>query len=470
MDESLLVEVFVRTGAGKGELATGYPVAKNRVITARHTVFPPGKNVDCIELRWYYQNGEFKETVVLESPPACIAWDGGEKFDVVLLDCQLPVTETGRLSREKPSRDMLWQGIGFAKAGEQGKLRPPTKMWGTMADAKGPGDFVLGVESPPAQAEYWKGASGSPVFVNGEIIGIIESYPENFGATRLKATPIWKLLEIPKFYQSLGEEYAQKEWLQTEIVSLLKQHDNYCKYLAERLELDRNQPDVLANILLSSASDAFEKVNKIFREAVKDQDKQRLEWMRTLLGTILPARLDASLIESLRQQKHSGCLMVSLEIATIYAAETAMAGSERRATQFCVTSDQNNITNKRLKAILAIDNPPEVGIDDSGDRFVQALQEQLIDISAVRKSLVPNQAIDYDELLGTAADELQYLANQENRTYYFMYALPDEQRCQKNIAKIKSRFPSLIFIHLIGKNLQQENRDFRPLRKLWGVD
>lgn len=62
MNKDLLVEIFVDVGdaAGDGYIATGYPVANNRIITAHHALYPEGKIPKSIEVRWHHQSGELK--------------------------------------------------------------------------------------------------------------------------------------------------------------------------------------------------------------------------------------------------------------------------------------------------------------------------------------------------------------------------------------------------------------------------
>ena len=56
MDKNLLVEIFVPTqgsGGKRGEFASGYPVAPDLILTARHALNPPDRDLDHpIEMRW----------------------------------------------------------------------------------------------------------------------------------------------------------------------------------------------------------------------------------------------------------------------------------------------------------------------------------------------------------------------------------------------------------------------------------
>ena len=230
-----IVAVFVDIGGQEGELATGYPVAPNLVMTARHTLFPVDAKVHGIELRW--QGGDW---IPLDLT-TCIVWQD-EAIDVVLLRCEYPMQEFGRLSRRKPVLGMQWESRGFAKVGKRGQKYPPTQLWGKMPSAVDSPTFVVGIDATTQLPDGWKGASGSPVFDDrGEIIGVIESCPENFHVSRLNVTAVYKLLEIPEFRALVQPEqaanpfgdamriddlsrYFRREWLLYEVFDALRKN------------------------------------------------------------------------------------------------------------------------------------------------------------------------------------------------------------------------------------------------------
>ncbi|MCP4702438.1 MAG: hypothetical protein GY862_37100 [Gammaproteobacteria bacterium] len=480
MNKNLLVEIFADVGGGEGHIATGYPVAKERIITARHAIFPENRKPRAIELRWHHLEGAAKEWLALD-PEECIVWDGGDGFDVAVIRAPFPadVKEWGRLSSErKPEDNMNWTSEGFARAGKkQDGTRKPVGMLGDVfAMADNAGRFELGVQYPVKQDADWQGASGSPVFVDNEIIGIIESCPKNFNAARLHAVPVWKLLEQESFRRALGieeEERERKARACDELRRILKRAEKEARDLAGRLGLDWNQPHAIADALLSSNPASFTSLNRIFVEIAKSGNEPLVQLVRELLAVILPVRLEPGIIRSIRsQQSDIQCITVSMPVATLTGAEMAMAGADKRAAEFHIIGDRHNPAAKSLKALLAVDLPPETGIDSDGAQFMQAFQEDLIRKTAVRKDLALNQRIPYEELIKAAADELRLLAEEDHRTHYFIYALPYEnkERYAQLIEKLKKNFSSVVFVNLIGRELTRERRDYRPLRKIWGME
>ena len=81
-----IVEVFVPIQSdegNKGKIVTGYPVARNRILTVRHAVFPKDADRDesrPIVIRWHYPNAVKQWQQIRE-----VAWES-EAWDLALLD------------------------------------------------------------------------------------------------------------------------------------------------------------------------------------------------------------------------------------------------------------------------------------------------------------------------------------------------------------------------------------------------
>jgi hypothetical protein len=196
----LLIQIFVPTTDpdGKGSIGTGYPVAPGRILTARHVLFPENRVGDNLgEVRWYHQNGEHRKWRRISA----IVWED-EEADVAVIECDFPVAinRFGSLTRSQPKTDARWESEGFARAGRKDDGgNPPVPLKGAAYSMGGHGVFHLGVDDPAYEPSLWKGASGSPVFVDEHIIGVIVSSPQNFNAGRFAAMPTWKLLQNRDF-------------------------------------------------------------------------------------------------------------------------------------------------------------------------------------------------------------------------------------------------------------------------------
>jgi hypothetical protein len=84
MDKNWLVQIFVPTTdpEGKGSVGTGYPVARERILTARHVVFHENRDDSKpIEARWYHLDESQREWRTVSK----IIWDS-KKEEVAVIE------------------------------------------------------------------------------------------------------------------------------------------------------------------------------------------------------------------------------------------------------------------------------------------------------------------------------------------------------------------------------------------------
>jgi hypothetical protein len=203
MDENLLVRIVVPTVDGKTRLGTGYPVARDRILTARHVVTPSDRDANQpIQIHWQTAAG-----VLSPSTTAHVHWQGGPDLDAAILETIFPKTVNtwGVLSEQKPASDSRWTSSGFARAGRTPAERKVIGMTGqVLAVRENQARLELGVEYPPEQREAWQGASGSPVFIEGRICGVVAVCEEDFHGNRLEATAVCRLLQLREFRAAIG--------------------------------------------------------------------------------------------------------------------------------------------------------------------------------------------------------------------------------------------------------------------------
>ncbi|MDM8548258.1 hypothetical protein QUF61_17340 [Candidatus Venteria ishoeyi] len=454
--KNLLVEIFVDVG-GEGYIATAYPVAFNRVITVHHALYPDGKQPVSIELRWHHQKGKTRDWQALELAD-CIVWENKE-LDVALLRCEFPVKGSARLSHKKPAGNEHWQSEGFPAAGERDdNLREAVGLQGKTYQAAETQDwFELGVDNPVKQAKLWEGASGSPVFVDNEIIGIITSFQKPFGGNRFKATPAWKLLDIPEFRQKLCEEIDEDQereqrwqWALEEITTLLEEqgaNSPLLKQLRDRLDFDielDTEPQHISERLLDDCalSERLDLLNELRVRFQKQKDDSGVACIRSLLNILLPALFGHRLIALLRNQKDSLThLAFTAEIATETAAEIIMAGGDDRAVKFEMLEQENELPRGKFNHDNEL--PPEGGFrNKTKDSYIRDFQAHII------KTFAPGRISD------SAALRIRQLATRSygKQTQYCTYKIPDKEADKKHftelIAEIQTKYPYLVFINL----------------------
>jgi hypothetical protein len=478
VDKNILVEIFVSTGEDEGEIATGYPVAKNRILTARHALYPDGPEPHRIEVRWHHLTGAVRQW----QPARIVEWEGGDEFDVALIECEFPeeVDHWGMLSEEKPSDTMHWCSEGFARAGKRddGERRPVGMQGKVFSMADNATEFEAGDDYAVNHDKQWSGASGSPVFVGDKIIGVIVSCPENFDARRLRATPLWRLLQRPGFCKAIGYDERKERlgWARGEIVSILSGSTAICEELANRLEsvdgVTQHRDDHLADWLLKLTLKRFLRVTKQVKSALfKKSEKLAVDGIRKIVNVVLPAVFNHGIVEWVRTCKSElNYATVSVPVATRTVAEIIMAGVDSRAARFRSLSPGETLP----EGIFNIPTPPEGGIDEAGDRFENAFHKQIIDKFVGTE--IKSEKRDKQTLIGLAADELEYLSKDESRTHYFIYSLPADvsarQICESRIRDLKRCYRSLVFLNLSddGNLLRQEYQQYRPLHDILLAD
>ena len=187
MIKDLIISIFTPTKGEIGAIGTGYPIAENLILTSRHVVHPEQCDDEySIWLLWHYYADEGIENKGwIEVSSADIVWEGKGALDAALVRCPRPEKAQGKgwgmIADKKPPFDKSWQSTGFPRATRYENECDPDEVSGTTEFMAAQADyFVLNVTSSPKDSAMWKGASGMPVFVHDEILGVVRSVPKNF--------------------------------------------------------------------------------------------------------------------------------------------------------------------------------------------------------------------------------------------------------------------------------------------------
>jgi len=211
MANDLFVQLFAPTRGNRGHIGTAYPVAKNVLLTAAHVIKDldndalRSSSIDRVEARWWKRKDD--------APRFCqeILWDGTEcGHDVMLLKCDFPVPFRDRwrsIEYCEPRAHQKFETQGFARAEKRAEAltRRLLAIQGKTCEMTvGAIDFdVIVTAGAPAEVEGWKGASGSPVFVDNRIVGVIGRAPGDYNAQRLRCAPLCLCLEHDDFKKHL---------------------------------------------------------------------------------------------------------------------------------------------------------------------------------------------------------------------------------------------------------------------------
>ena len=422
MDKNLLVQIVVPVGDKGWEIGTGYPVAKDRILTARHVLFPKNRNkTRKIEIRWFHLSGPAKKWDPIDD--SCIIEESYNDLDVAIINHPFPeqVDNWGILSEDKPSDHVDWVSQGFASAGKlEGDVQEPVDLKGntySMADTQT--SFKLGVDDKVQEEKQWKGASGSPVFVNGVILGVIISCPPNFDGNRFRATPTWKLLEQDGFRKAIGydERNDTLKNVKSRLEMVLAISDKAQKELSEQMGSTVSGGNIgvktLAEELLHAPLERLLKACKASANKMcAEGEKQALFVIREVINEMLPVMFGEGVIERVKAYKAAAnATLISLPINTHTAAEVIMSGFDKRKTSF-----KELLPNFILpEGKYALPLLPEGGNNSKQAQYEKDFHQQMR-LFAGEELLQQSTAADESRIIKAAAQELEYLSTQDAKT------------------------------------------------------
>jgi len=425
MNKDMLVEIFVSFGTEEGKIATGYPVAPNRILTARHSLHPEGSDVaGNIEVRWHYLH----KNKLRAEYNWCLAniVDCGldDALDVALLEYQFPegVDSDCRLESDNPEKELDWESEGFARAGKREGDRPAIPLGGKAYSVANYSDWLVLTERGKAsKEELWCGVSGSPVFmVNSRtIIGVTTECPKNYDAARLNAIPTWKLLQCEGFRNEIGYDIheKQKERTRKNIENILSKSAKASKRLSDRLT-DKsdgaNLPTILINLPVVKL---LELCHGAITELLECDEPNAAFIVQQLVYLLTPIIFDQKIINVVRSKSPHGICRVS--VATTTVAEIIMAGMDERSVDFMPHDNPRDdlIGKNNLHSQL------NCGID-GGKLKAEEVTSHLIEKYAGLSEQTKAQIIGREKLIQDAADELELISKYESRTLYYIYILP----------------------------------------------
>ncbi len=343
-DLKRVVRVSDKTGTKGG---TGYLLGQDRVLTARHVL--RGLESPVVT----YEHRESR----LQTPVLGDAWQSPGNLDIAVLriNTELAIGNQ-RLSGDALPTDAAWRSRGWAVAGKalRGKtlLDSMTALAGiAFSFEAGQEKLELSVEAPPDGTEWWKGASGAPVFCDTRLVGVVRGGVEVFKGGRLLATPLAAVWDLPGFPEAVGYggdedelRQARRRKLVIDLAERLDRSSKAARAIAdERAEWREVQEDPgrgnkeFAEVLC--ASKPWWEVLKAFESAhTKLLEEKPQEWQRAtqvileILERVLPEIYGSTELDVVAG--FEGGQLVDLPIETETLAELAMAALDGRPLSF----------------------------------------------------------------------------------------------------------------------------------------
>ncbi len=476
MDKNLLVQVVVGTGEGnRVRCGTAYPIAPGRLITAAHVI--EDATPEKIDVSWYHQPAEDRGW----KPCISIAWDGRPKFDVMLLQVDCPEALKNRfgvLTQTPPKTHSRWESEGFPLIGKRSDNWLPIPMKGAVYSIGNQSAlFQLDVDDPPTRQGGWRGASGSPVFVDGAILGVIVTCPEDFANGRLEAVPVSRLLADTRFRAAAQlSEDEQRKALVDEAVCLLAESVEAFEELAPRVGLSglangpgpsRNAIEALLDLrspppilkVLVHAMDALD----------RDDKKSAADVLESVAYYLIPAALTDAHVSQMNIIIDATSGSFEFRAKTKTFVEIAMARINGRQTKFRPVADAQDTPSGRL----CLTNPPESGMDASNECFIHDFVAELAGM--IGRDLVDSDPAKTVEAINV---ELETQFEDDGWQYYYVFEFPQNEqgrhRRQQVATRLDDMFPLVAFIGLHSGASQEEQRTvtrlMRILRRAAGIE
>ncbi|WAU78294.1 serine protease (plasmid) [Streptomyces sp. Qhu-G9] len=210
MDERRLADVRC-DGRGRRKAGSGYLVAPQLVLTARHVLVDEAGEVwPRITVRvGHPQSGSVYRR------KASVCWTGSDDLDVALLRLDAPVHVPGTVRWGRPvgSDALPYAGLGYplqtrATDGHR-RVEHLRGMLSPLAGGEGRHDLhTLDQDAAPRlrtdQRQAWGGVSGAAVFCQGHLVGVVLQDDEEHENRRLHALPVRKFATDSAFVELLN--------------------------------------------------------------------------------------------------------------------------------------------------------------------------------------------------------------------------------------------------------------------------
>lgn len=475
----LLIEVHVTAGKRSAHL-TGYPIAPDRIVTARHgLLLDEAGSERTIEVRWPAPAAQARDW-----RPATLEKDFPD-FDVAVLSCPFPATLPRPLPllREQPLQAGLrWSGDGFAAAAD--RERPPDDpgppltgrhpFGGTLyPGGTGEARCQVGVDHPCDDSRYYAGASGMPVIVEHRIAGVVIERDLK-AKTLLHAISIPALLADEDFKKAIGYDQglARRADAVRTIAGQLagSRLKGICERLHEQLveqgvDCPSAAPATVAEALLRID---LRLVWEAFYAALQQAGTAGPLWrhgIAEIVGELLPVSYDPGAVTGIdRCQDEADAWCIELPAGCTTAGEIIMAGLRARPARFRPIAAPHALPQPRD----LLPAPPDGGFDGDGAGFAADVETDLANLLAAgnhaaveawlgrrfrpgQEAQVRNDT-DREALRRMVARELREQAKRERRFYYVLLKpIGDATRGQARpaVQTLKGHYPELDFAVLV---------------------
>ncbi len=337
--------------------ATGFAVKEDRILTCAHVL----KGASNVKVRFI----DASRTEWLDAKPL---WSGEattdrqtspDKIDAAVLavDAERVKALIGSnlesvLAYSTPLDRDEWCSRGMLRGSEikDAAKRPISEaidFGGKLYCPDGRGVMTLDADCSPADPHDWQGGSGSPVFANDRLVGVLSSWPSAWAGEKLKAVWVGRLWGEPDFYIAVGlaDQGKRYDELRGKIGRKLNDSANrpLCTELAGCLNLSQQEGNGVTHYICGLTSlDLLRLGNHVFgrllnKEITCDElsDLQLAKILEEIVEELMPWGTRPEVYSMLRRsEKTSPPAYLLLPCASVSVAEIYLARLDERFARF----------------------------------------------------------------------------------------------------------------------------------------
>lgn len=361
MDSTLVAKVLPTKKDGKRSIGTGYPIAKNRLITARHVViFEERDSSIPIVIEWPGLDHQCSKVRVIYD-----GWSHKEQCDIAVLECVTPPQSHVSpliLSSRLPQAHESWEGFGYPRIGRSddasrdkisvlGKFHPPDQTSHKIS---------LTSESDAVEKTGWGGISGAPVFQESKLYAVIASTPTQRNEC-FTAVSIPYLIADDAFSKAVGLDELDSDFHEaiTYLSSVISTRKLLFTSASENTpNVKESSADLVAWLVKHPISDLIKLIH-----GLQQKHKTAFTELRQLLRLLLPSLFGFDVVSGLRKTRGNPVAqIIRLPYATDISAEMLMAACDKRAVDLDIIESTHGLhpTTGKYRLPLA----PESGAND----------------------------------------------------------------------------------------------------------
>ncbi len=463
-------------GQKKRRYFSGYVLGNGIIITCRHGFAdadgtydnqrPVLVQIPSQDAKEADQEIAFKETTLQGLVNEGVILFESKEYDIVLLQCERAIGDFDSLFLDKLEEPGKWESGGYPYYNRENRDTAGMELFsGSFESVIFEGKHLqLNVTTELANMKDWREASGSPVFIQEKLAGILRRYFQYDSSgnkqiipNRLTAIYLKRLWDTDdNFRHILGQLNNGYSTKSKKIIELAG------KIIAKRTGLkssltDTTKPSQFARELVTrNLPDFLQRLEQLDT----NQDDKRI-----LALTLLPWYfINQSVVID---QSAKG----AIDIDCVYdvAAECSMAAFDNRTAYIDAYRLGDNETDQDYKPIVTRGKfalSPECGVDEGAQKSIDALNNAILSSAGLDKVLLERFTREGDNFPKLIVKNHLKEARKKGSSYYLVVNFDASSPELEKIRKYKEAYPDLIILNLEAEDETLAEQQIPLLSKL----